>query len=54
MMQALLSNPQHPEYGVATIPFPIALNLEELMMEGLVKEYQQERGRRIRESTRLH
>ena len=23
MMQAILSNPNHPEYGVATIPFPI-------------------------------
>ena len=23
MMQAVLSNPSHPEYGVATIPFPI-------------------------------
>ena len=23
MMQAILSNPGHPEYGVATIPFPI-------------------------------
>lgn len=22
-MQAILSNAQHPEYGVATIPFPI-------------------------------
>ena len=23
MMQAVLGNPSHPEYGVATIPFPI-------------------------------
>ena len=23
MFQAVLSNPDHPEYGVATIPFPI-------------------------------
>ena len=23
MIQAVLSNPSHPEYGVATIPFPI-------------------------------
>ena len=23
MMNAVLSNPNHPEYGVATIPFPI-------------------------------
>ena len=23
MSQAILSNPSHPEYGVATIPFPI-------------------------------
>ena len=23
MMSAVLSNPDHPEYGVATIPFPI-------------------------------
>ena len=23
MMQAVLSNASHPEYGVATIPFPI-------------------------------
>ena len=23
MFQAILSNPSHPEYGVATIPFPI-------------------------------
>ena len=23
MFQAVLSNPEHPEYGVATIPFPI-------------------------------
>ena len=23
MMSAVLSNPSHPEYGVATIPFPI-------------------------------
>ena len=23
MIQAVLSNPVHPEYGVATIPFPI-------------------------------
>lgn len=23
MIQAVLSNPAHPEYGVATIPFPI-------------------------------
>ena len=22
MMSAVLSNPNHPEYGVATIPFP--------------------------------
>ena len=26
MMQAVLSNPSHPEYGVATIPFPIPHN----------------------------
>ena len=26
MMQAVLSNPSHPEYGVATIPFPIPRN----------------------------
>ena len=26
MMQAVLSNPSHPEYGVATIPFPINLD----------------------------
>ena len=23
MFQAILSNPSHPKYGVATIPFPI-------------------------------
>ena len=23
MMSAVLSNPNHPKYGVATIPFPI-------------------------------
>ena len=23
MMSAVLSNPNHPEYGVATIPFPV-------------------------------
>ena len=23
MMSAVLSNPSHPKYGVATIPFPI-------------------------------
>ena len=23
MIQAVLGNPNHPEYGVATIPFPI-------------------------------
>ena len=23
MIQAVLGNPYHPEYGVATIPFPI-------------------------------
>ena len=23
MIEAILSNPGHPEYGVATIPFPI-------------------------------
>ena len=23
MIQAVLGNPHHPEYGVATIPFPI-------------------------------
>ena len=23
MIQAVLGNPRHPEYGVATIPFPI-------------------------------
>lgn len=23
MIQAVLGNPSHPEYGVATIPFPI-------------------------------
>ena len=23
MIQAVLNNPSHPEYGVATIPFPI-------------------------------
>ena len=23
MIQAVLSNKQHPEYGVATVPFPI-------------------------------
>ena len=27
MIQAVLSNPKHPEYGVATIPFPIPLSL---------------------------
>ena len=26
MIQAVLSNPSHPEYGVATIPFPINLD----------------------------
>ena len=26
MIQAVLSNPNHPEYGVATIPFPINLD----------------------------
>ncbi len=26
MMSAVLSNPSHPEYGVATIPFPIPHN----------------------------
>ena len=26
MMSAVLSNPSHPEYGVATIPFPIPRN----------------------------
>ena len=26
MIQAVLSNPSHPEYGVATIPFPIPRN----------------------------
>ena len=26
MMQAVLSNPSHPEYGVVTIPFPINLD----------------------------
>ena len=26
MMQAVLSNPSHPEYDVATIPFPINLD----------------------------
>ena len=26
MMSAVLSNPNHPEYGVATIPFPIPHN----------------------------
>ena len=26
MIQAVLSNPSHPEYGVATIPFPTALD----------------------------
>ena len=26
MIQAILSNPNHPEYGVATIPFPIPRN----------------------------
>ena len=26
MIQAVLSNPSHPEYGVATIPFPITLD----------------------------
>ena len=25
MIQAVLGNPSHPEYGVATIPFPIAV-----------------------------
>ena len=24
MIQAVLGNPHHPEYGVATIPFPTA------------------------------
>ena len=24
MIQAVLGNPNHPEYGVATIPFPIS------------------------------
>lgn len=23
MFQVVLSNPEHPEYGVATIPFPV-------------------------------
>ena len=23
MIQAVLGNPNHPEYGVATIPFPV-------------------------------
>ena len=26
MIQAVLGNPRHPEYGVATIPFPIPRN----------------------------
>ena len=26
IIQAVLSNPSHPEYGVATIPFPIPRN----------------------------
>ena len=25
MIQAVLGNPRHPEYGVATIPFPTSL-----------------------------
>ena len=24
MIQAVLGNPNHPEYGVATLPFPIS------------------------------
>ena len=27
MIQAVLGNPHHPEYGVATIPFPIPHDL---------------------------
>ena len=26
MIQAVLGNPHHPEYGVATIPFPMSCN----------------------------
>ena len=33
MIQAVLSNPSHPEYGVATIPFPIPRNQYTYCME---------------------
>ena len=33
MMSAVLSNPSHPEYGVATIPFPISRDQYTYCME---------------------
>ena len=45
MIQAVLGNPHHPEYGVATIPFPIPRDqyahcirtyLETHVIEGIV------------------
>ena len=36
-MQAILSNAQHPEYGKATIPFPIGENEYDRRLELLGK-----------------
>ena len=33
MMSAVLSNPDHPEYGVATIPFPVPHDQYEYCMK---------------------
>ena len=32
MLEAVLSNADHPEYGVATIPFPIPKDLYALLV----------------------
>ena len=44
MMQAVLSNPNHPEYGVATIPFPIPRDQYAHCMELLEASGDRRRG----------
>ena len=42
MMSAVLSNPKHPKYGVATIPFPIPRDQYTYCMELLAREYSED------------
>ena len=45
MIQAVLGNPSHPEYGVATIPFPIPHGL--LLKAGEVRKNEFEVDRAV-------